>query len=227
VPATSDGAPLQLDAENQGATTRYMQQQNRLGALRRVHLVWIVKDTESMGWLTAVLRQLEKVRGFERPSPDFASLLNHPTTAETPQAQSDPDFLRISLYLTQRVSPATLANITVHATWEDGTDSITGLNARTQFGRPDFSMLFDKLKSSIEKGSYLPGLESTLRPTVGGEHRSQHLPPRLVCSLAVETSSLLLRTGSSGQGAQRSGETRRQQECSLHIPQGALCEYSP
>ncbi|GAA5988021.1 hypothetical protein JCM10908_002031 [Rhodotorula pacifica] len=120
----------------------YMQQQNRLGALRRVHLIWIVRDTESMGWFNAVLRQLE-------------------------QAQSDPDFLRISLYLTQRVSPAMLANIAVHATSEDATDAITGLNARTQFGRPDFDIILDKLRLSIEKGCYLPGLESTLRPTVG------------------------------------------------------------
>ncbi|GAA5874052.1 hypothetical protein JCM3774_001594 [Rhodotorula dairenensis] len=120
----------------------YMQQQNRLGALRRVQLVWIVKNTESMGWFSAVLRQLE-------------------------QAQSDPDFLRISLYLTQRVSPAMLTNIAVHATSADGTDLITGLNACTHFGRPDFAVLFAKLKASIEKASYLPGVESTLRPTVG------------------------------------------------------------
>lgn len=145
------------------------------------------------------------------------------------QAQSDPDFLRISLYLTQRVSPGTLANIAVHATSEDGTDAITGLDARTLFGRPDFTMLFDKLKFGIQKGSYLPGLESTLRPTVGGKHRSLHPSSSKcwVCSLDVDASSLLLRTGGFGQGAQRKGETCQQQERALHVPQGTLCECSP
>lgn len=41
---------------------RYMQQQNRLGALRRVQLIWTVRDSHSMSWFNSLLRQLEQVR---------------------------------------------------------------------------------------------------------------------------------------------------------------------
>ncbi len=41
-----------------------MQQENRLGVLRRVYLVWIVKDTQNMGWFNPILRELEQVRSF-------------------------------------------------------------------------------------------------------------------------------------------------------------------
>ncbi|GAA6014238.1 hypothetical protein JCM8202_005203 [Rhodotorula sphaerocarpa] len=119
----------------------YMQQQNRLGALRRVQLIWTVRDSHSMSWFNSLLRQLE-------------------------QAQTDPDFLRISLYLTQRVPSSMLANIAVHSETADGTDTLTGLSARTHFGRPDFAVLFAKLRSAIEMGSYLPGRESSLKTTV-------------------------------------------------------------
>ncbi|GAA6019835.1 hypothetical protein JCM10207_003715 [Rhodosporidiobolus poonsookiae] len=131
----------------------YKQQQNRLGALRRVHFVWIAKDTGTMGWFNALLRQLE-------------------------EAQDDPSFLTIHLYLTQRFTPDMLANISIHASaLEDekslrsdssgGVDPVTRLAARTQFGRPDFDVLFRAIRDGIERGGYLPGRESTLRTTVG------------------------------------------------------------
>ncbi|TNY18171.1 NADPH oxidase [Rhodotorula diobovata] len=127
----------------------YMEQQNKLGALRRVVLVWIVRDTANMGWFAALLRQLE-------------------------QAQKDPDFLSIRLYLTQRVSPAMLTHLAVHApgasgahTGERPRDAITGLAAPTHFGRPDFDALLRRVRDGVETGSYLPGRESSLRTTVG------------------------------------------------------------
>lgn len=65
-----------------------------------------------------------------------------------------------------------LANIAVHATSDDSMDAITGLSARTQFGRPDFTIFFDKLTTAIEKGFYLPGRESSLKTTVNGRGRA-------------------------------------------------------
>ncbi|GAA5867119.1 hypothetical protein JCM8547_006245 [Rhodosporidiobolus lusitaniae] len=127
----------------------YKQQQNRLGALRRVHFIWIAKETGSLGWFNSLLKQLEQV-------------------------QTDPTFLTLSLYLTQRVTPDMLANIAIHgasssspSSSSEDVDPVTRLSARTQYGRPDFDALFRALKSGIEAGVYLPGRESTLRTTVG------------------------------------------------------------
>ncbi|GAA5911842.1 hypothetical protein JCM6882_005215 [Rhodosporidiobolus microsporus] len=131
----------------------YKQQQNRLGALRRVHFIWIARDTGSMGWFNALLRQLE-------------------------EAQTDPSFLTLSLYLTQHLSPSAIANISIHSTsssssskgskgGDDDLDPVTRLSARTQYGRPDFAALFGAMRAGIEKGNWLPGRETRLRTTVG------------------------------------------------------------
>lgn len=37
-------------------------QQNRLGALRRVQLVFVVRNTADMSWFHSLFRQLEEVR---------------------------------------------------------------------------------------------------------------------------------------------------------------------
>ncbi|BGP40975.1 hypothetical protein JCM10449v2_004940 [Rhodotorula kratochvilovae] len=128
----------------------YMERQNKLGALRRVILVWIVRDTGNMGWFAALLRQLEQV-------------------------QPDPDFLSIQLHLTQRVSPGMLSNLAVHRSSSSSssssagaeTDAITGLHARTRFGRPDFDALFRGVREGVESGGWFPGRESALRTTIG------------------------------------------------------------
>ncbi|GAA5905496.1 hypothetical protein JCM8208_004299 [Rhodotorula glutinis] len=126
----------------------YMEQQHKLGALRRVMLVWIVRDTSNMAWFASLLRQLE-------------------------QAQTDPDFLSIRLYLTQRVSPSMLTNLAVHSRSTDldpsdqGQDAITGLMAPTHFGRPDFAALLRGVGEGVERGTFLPGRESSLETTVG------------------------------------------------------------
>ncbi|GAA5824896.1 hypothetical protein JCM3770_005093 [Rhodotorula araucariae] len=128
----------------------YMERQNKLGALRRVILVWIVRDTGNMGWFAALLRQLEQV-------------------------QPDPDFLSIRLHLTQRFSPAMLSNLAVHSSDSAsstagagaGADAITGLQAPTQFGRPDFGALLRGVREGVETGDWFPGRESALTTTVG------------------------------------------------------------
>jgi len=40
---------------------------------------------------------------------------------------------------------------------------------RTRYGRPKFDLLFSSMKERIETGNYLPGRESSLKTTVGGE----------------------------------------------------------
>lgn len=89
------------------------------------------------------------------------------------QAQTDPDFLSIRLYLTQRVSPAMLTNLAVHSDLDPSAaaaaaDAITGLAAPTHFGRPDFGALLRGVSEGVERGTFLPGRESSLETTVGG-----------------------------------------------------------
>ncbi|GAA5875211.1 hypothetical protein JCM1840_007281 [Sporobolomyces johnsonii] len=125
----------------------YKQRQNQLGALRRVHFVWINRDTGSFEWFQSLLKGLE-------------------------EAQTDPNFLTINMYLTQRVDEDMMANIAIH---DDAVlDPLTQLRARTQFGRPDFASLFSTIRQQIELGAFLPGRESSLTTTVGG--KSPFLP---------------------------------------------------
>lgn len=48
-------------------------------------------------------------------------------------------------------------------------DALTALRSRTQFGRPDFTSIFANIRNNIQLGLYLPGRESTLKTTVGGQ----------------------------------------------------------
>lgn len=47
-------------------------------------------------------------------------------------------------------------------------DAITGLAAPTHFGRPDFGALLRGVSEGVERGTFLPGRESSLETTVGG-----------------------------------------------------------
>lgn len=68
---------------------RYMQQKNKLGALRRVQFIWINRDTGSFEWFQSLLKQLE-------------------------ENQTDTDFLQINMYLTAKMDTDMAANIAIH-----------------------------------------------------------------------------------------------------------------
>jgi NADPH oxidase len=55
----------------------YRQKKGNLGALRRVEFFWVCRDTPSFGWFQSLLQEVEA-------------------------AQTDPNFLRINIYLTQK-----------------------------------------------------------------------------------------------------------------------------
>ena len=95
---------------------------------------------------------------------------SHNPTNETqnPQTQTDPNFLRINTYLTAKISEDMIHNIVINDVGSDF-DALTSLRSRTQFGRPNFPSIFSSIREGIEDGRYLPGRESSLRSTVGGE----------------------------------------------------------
>lgn len=118
----------------------YMQQKNKLGALRRVEFIWINKDSGSFEWFQSMLKDLE--------------------------AASSDNFLRISSYLTGKLSQDEIANISINDAGAEF-DALTQLKSRTHFGRPDWTSIFASIRSGIESGQYLPGRESSLKTRVG------------------------------------------------------------
>jgi NADPH oxidase len=78
----------------------YAQRAGRLGSLRRVEFIWVCRDTGTFGWFQTLLEEIE-------------------------EAQTDPDFLRISvgraevaaddqIYLTQWMDVDAVQNITLN-----------------------------------------------------------------------------------------------------------------
>ncbi|KAF8632633.1 hypothetical protein AX15_001832 [Amanita polypyramis BW_CC] len=118
----------------------WRQKRGTLGALRRVEFFWVCRDTPSFGWFQTLLQEVES-------------------------AQADPNFLRINIYLTQKVSEDMIYNITVNDAGADY-DPLTLLRSRTTFGRPDWSTIYAKMRQAIESGQYLPAAKSQLKTKV-------------------------------------------------------------
>jgi NADPH oxidase len=119
----------------------YRQRAGNLASLRRVEFFWICRDAPSFGWFQSLLQEVEA-------------------------AQVDPNFLRINIYLTQKIDEDMMWNIAVNDAGA-AYDPLTLLRTRTLFGRPDFKNIYSRLRQSIESGQYLPGARSSMRTTVG------------------------------------------------------------
>jgi len=119
----------------------YRQKRGALGALRRVEFFWVCRDAPSFGWFQSLLQEVEA-------------------------AQSDPNFLRINIYLTQKISEDMLWNIAVNDAGAEY-DPLTLLRTRTMYGRPDWKAIYSRMRMAIEAGQYLPGSSSELKTRVG------------------------------------------------------------
>lgn len=118
--------------------------------LRRVEFIWVCKDTTSFEWFQVLLSSLES-QGVD-PS-------------EAPRNKGD-EFLRIHTYLTQRLDIDTTQNIVLNSVGA-AIDPLTELKSRTNFGRPDFTRLFQGIRDGIIDRTYLNGLEGDVRSNVG------------------------------------------------------------
>ncbi|KAF8758914.1 NADPH oxidase isoform 1 [Rhizoctonia solani] len=119
----------------------YRQRRGNLGALKRVEFFWICRDAPSFGWFQSLLQEVEA-------------------------AQTDPNFLRMNIFLTQKIGEDMLWNIAVNDAGASY-DPLTLLRTRTIFGRPDWRSVYGRLRMAIETGQYLPGREAALRTKVG------------------------------------------------------------
>lgn len=118
--------------------------------LRRVEFIWVCKDTTSFEWFQILLSSLEA------QSSEAARL----------PGSSGVEFLKIHTYLTQKLDMDTTQNIVLNSVGTD-VDPLTELKARTNFGRPNFSAMFSAMRDGILAGTYLNGLEGSVRTTVG------------------------------------------------------------
>jgi len=119
----------------------YRQRRGNLGSLRRVEFFWVCRDAPSFGWFQSLLQEVEA-------------------------AQTDPNFLRINIYLTQKINEDMLWNIAINDAGAEY-DPLTLLRTRTMFGRPDWKSIYNNLRQAIEAGQYLPGTNSQLKTNVG------------------------------------------------------------
>lgn len=118
--------------------------------LRRVEFLWVCKDTSSFEWFQTLLSSLEQ----------------QSTEAARVPGSSGVEFLKIHTYLTQKLDIDTTNNIVLNSVGAD-LDPLTELKSRTNFGRPNFHKLFGGMRDGIVDRTYLNGLESSTRTTVG------------------------------------------------------------
>ncbi|KAL2271026.1 hypothetical protein VTJ83DRAFT_397 [Remersonia thermophila] len=118
--------------------------------LRRVEFIWVCKDTTSFEWFQTLLSSLEQ----------------QSTEAARIPGSSGVEFLRIHTYLTQRLDVDTAQNIVLNSVGME-VDPLTELKSRTNFGRPNFLKIFTSMRDGIIDRTYLNGLETNVRTTVG------------------------------------------------------------
>ncbi|RDX55749.1 NADPH oxidase [Lentinus brumalis] len=119
----------------------YRQKKGTLGSLKRVEFFWVCRDAPSFGWFQTLLQEVEA-------------------------AQADPNFLRINIYLTQKISEDMLWNIAVNDAGAEY-DPLTLLRTRTMFGRPDWKAIYSRMSQAIQTGQYVPGTNAQLKSKVG------------------------------------------------------------
>ena len=117
--------------------------------LRRVEFIWVCRDTTAFEWFQTLLSSLEAQ-----------------SQAAANEEKGGIEFLRIHIYLTQKLDQDDQANIYLNSVGTD-VDPLTELKTRTNFGRPDFKRLFGAIHDGLMDNTYLGGLEANSSNEVG------------------------------------------------------------
>jgi hypothetical protein len=106
-------------------------------------------------------------KAFCKKSRLHRSIVSSITAAQWIKADAElpANFLRINIYLTQKIGEDMLWNIAVNDAGA-AYDPLTLLRTRTMFGRPDWKSIFEKMRMAIESGQYIPGSNSQLKTKV-------------------------------------------------------------
>ncbi|OJJ59665.1 hypothetical protein ASPSYDRAFT_149507 [Aspergillus sydowii CBS 593.65] len=138
--------------------------------LRRVEFIWVCKDTTSFEWFQALLSSLEAQSATDAA---YAGIT---------------EFLRIHIYLTQRLDQDETANIYLNSVGRD-LDPLTELKSRTNFGRPDFKRLFTAMRDGLQDQSYLRGLNTQSKTRIGVYFCGPNLAARQIKAAAKAAST--------------------------------------
>lgn len=151
----------------------YRQKKGDLGSLRRVEFFWVCRDAPSFGWFQSLLQDVEAAQ-FDR---EYRHSTRHaPCSSPIPA-----NFLRINIYLTQKIDENMLWNIAVNDAGAEY-DPLTLLRTRTMFGRPEWKSIYRRIREAIEIGQYLPGSTGQLKTRVGVSSRSIFRSKRFLIS---------------------------------------------
>lgn len=141
----------------------YRQKRGTLKSLRRVEFFWICRDSPSFGWFQSLLQEVEAAQADrELHTSQLLSVLHICPNCFVVHSAN---FLRINIYLTQKIGEDMLWNIAVNDAGAEY-DPLTLLRTRTMFGRPDWNSIYSRVKDAIESGNYLPGSKSQLKTKV-------------------------------------------------------------
>ncbi|KAJ3396340.1 hypothetical protein HDU92_003399 [Lobulomyces angularis] len=106
-----------------------LSQPNGLKLLKKVYFIWSCREQSAFEWFQDLLKTLEE--DIRQNGPKFQN------------------FLSINSFLTAKMSSDNAHNIYLQeADEENDLDAITGLRARTFFGRPNFDEIFKKVRST-------------------------------------------------------------------------------
>ncbi|KAG8842015.1 hypothetical protein FRB91_004491 [Serendipita sp. 411] len=100
----------------------------------------------------------------------------------------DPNFLRINIYLTQKLDQNTVWNIVVNDAGAEY-DPLTLLRSRTMYGRPDWKSVYGNIRSAIESGQYLSGTSAQLKTRVATYFCGPPVLARAIRTAALAASS--------------------------------------
>ena len=122
----------------------YRQRKGNVGSLRRVEFFWICRDAPSFGWFQTLLQEVEAAQADrEYHGSPFRAVSDRRTSA---------NFLRINIYLTQKINEDMLWNIAINDAGAEY-DPLTLLRTRTMFGRPDWKSIYSRMRQAIETGT--------------------------------------------------------------------------
>lgn len=170
----------------------YRQRKGNVGSLKRVEFFWVCRDAPSFGWFQSLLQEVEAAQADRT----YKYLCLCPAKLILYAA----NFLRINIYLTQKIGEDMLWNIAINDAGAEY-DPLTLLRTRTMFGRPDWKAIYSRMRQAIETGQYVPGTNSQLKTKVGVSHPVTGFM-RIDCSFT--NSDVLLWTERSCKGHQGS-----------------------
>lgn len=93
--------------------------------VKKIYFFWICREYKAFEWFQDLLREWELV-----------------------MRESGDEFLSINIYLTEKMKKEEMDALQQQSNSNRNLDSLTALESRTNFGRPDFGKIFDTISQT-------------------------------------------------------------------------------